>query len=56
MVTSFHSLMVEQLPCKQFMWVRFLLEAPYLGVVQLVERLIWVQEVGGSIPLTQTKI
>ena len=27
-----------------------------LGVVQLVERLLWEQEVAGSSPATQTKI
>ena len=47
--------MVEREPCNLLVCVRFTVEAPYLGVVQLVERLFWEQEVGGASPLTQTK-
>lgn len=47
--------MVEQVICNHLVGVRLTVEAPYLGVAQVVVRLIWVQEVGGSSPLTQTK-
>ena len=47
--------MVEQVICNHLVGVRLTVEAPYLGVAQGVVRLIWVQEVGGSSPLTQTK-
>ena len=36
------------------MWVRVLPLAPYRGVVQLVERLIWDQEAVGSSPAPST--
>lgn len=47
--------MVEQEICNLLVLVQFRLDAPYLGVAQVVVRLIWVQEAGGSSPLTQTK-